>query len=370
MAIYFALVFGFYFLLMMILWLGWRKVLNRKATTPSKWNFISIVIAMRNEKQNLHDLFQSLSSLNYPSTEFEIIMVDDHSTDGSVEEAKKWILQFPSLTVLSLSEWQGGKKAALTYGISQAKGKLIASTDADCVLPAHWLQSINDAFQNKNTNMLIGAVALRNENKFFHQLQSIEFASVIGTGMSLCALGKPTMCNGANLSFRKKIFEEVNGYEGNEHIASGDDEFLMRKIEDNCQASIEVMNPHECVVSTSAQESVRDFIQQRLRWASKWKVNSSSFSRLLAVFIFIVQISWLGVIAWLIVDKSQWAILIVLLKLIFDFVFLSGICSSLKMKFNVLGFVSLQFLYPVYVFSIGIFSQVKNHQWKGRSVTD
>jgi cellulose synthase/poly-beta-1,6-N-acetylglucosamine synthase-like glycosyltransferase len=261
---------------------------------------------------------------------------------------------------------QNGKKAALTYGINLAKGEIVATTDADCVLPQDWLQLINVGFQNKNTNMLVGAVALKNESQIFNQLQSIEFASVIGTGMGLCALDKPTMCNGANLSFRKKIFEEVMGYEGNDHIASGDDEFLMHKVRDRYPSTIQVLNPKGSIVITNSQNSVTDFIQQRLRWASKWNVNSSLFARFLAVFMFAIQISWLGLITWLIISKSVMITTIVFLKLTFDFIFLSSICRSLKMRFNLLAFICLQFLYPVYVLYIGIFSQVTNHQWKGR----
>ena len=214
--------------------------------------------------------------------------------------------------------------------------------------------------------MLIGAVSLQNENHFFSQLQSIEFASVIGTGMSLCKWGNPTMCNGANLSFRKKIFKELDGYSGNEHIASGDDEFLMRKIQSKHPSSIHILNPTESVVITKSQASISDFIHQRLRWASKWKSNTSILAKLLAVFMFVTQASWLALIIWLIVDNSMIAIAIFVLKLIFDLFFLTSVCRSLKMRFNFLAFTCLQFLYPVYVLVIGSFSQIKNPEWKGR----
>lgn len=353
-------------MLLMGLLLGWMKAVTRKPISSSTNIFISVVIAMRNERQTLHQLFQSLSILNYPSTDFEIIIVDDHSDDESILEAKKWIDHFSSLTVLAIPDSQNGKKAALTYGISKSKGRLIATTDADCVLPVNWLQEINEAFQNENTNMVIGAVALQDENKFFSQLQSIEFASVIGTGMALCELGKPIMCNGANLSFRKRVFEEVKGYEGNEHILSGDDEFLMRKIQVSYPSSIHTLNPEDCLVVTKPQASVKDFFQQRIRWASKWKVNSSVLARLIAVFMFVFQVSWLMVIVWSVGDKFMIGVAVIFLKFIFDFIFLRAVCQSLKMKFNLWAFLCLQFLYPLYVLYVGFFSQVKNHQWKGR----
>ena len=94
MAIYFALVFGFYFLLLIMLWIGWYRATNNQASVASESIFISVVIAIRNEKENLGKLFQSLSSQNYSPSNFEIIIVDDHSTDDSASEAKKWMNRF------------------------------------------------------------------------------------------------------------------------------------------------------------------------------------------------------------------------------------------------------------------------------------
>src|ERR1041384_1327781 len=106
MTIYFISVFGFYFLLLIALWFGWRIASRSKINSAKKNIFISVVIAMRNEKENLESLFGSLSALNYESTDFEIILVDDHSTDGSAEEARKWLTHFSSLVVISLQENQ------------------------------------------------------------------------------------------------------------------------------------------------------------------------------------------------------------------------------------------------------------------------
>lgn len=352
----------------MALWMGWRKAIRPQNNSPKKNIFISIVIAMRNEKENLDGLFQSLSALNYPLTDFEIILIDDHSSDDSTNAAKKWMDRFSSLTIRSLDENQIGKKAALSLGISLARGEVITTTDADCILPENWLKQINNGFQDEMIQMLMGAVALQNNDRFFAQLQSIEFASVIGTGVATCALGKPTMCNGANLSFRRKIFDQVNGYQGNEHVATGDDEFLMRKIEERYPGSIRVLNMAQSVVITQPQNSWNKFLHQRLRWASKWSVNTSFFARVLAVFIFSLQASWFLLIIHTVNAQSIFAISLFTLKVLADLLFLSTVCRSLNMSFNPLAFIALQFLYPVYVLFIGFFSQLKNHQWKGRSL--
>jgi len=140
----------------------------------------------------------------------------------------------------------------------------------------------------------------------------------------------------------------------------------MRKIQERYPGSIRVLNPTQSVVITQPQNSWSNFLHQRLRWASKWRVNSSTSARILAVFIFLLQASWLLLIIHTINVQSVFAIGLLALKVLADLVVLSTVCRSLNMSFSPLAFVVLQFLYPVYVLYTGIFSQVKNHQWKGR----
>jgi cellulose synthase/poly-beta-1,6-N-acetylglucosamine synthase-like glycosyltransferase len=365
MASLFVTVFALYFVLLLILIVGEFKAFSVSSSKSSKGVFISVVVAMRNEKENLTQLLESFSKLNYDNSNFEIILVDDHSEDGTETEAIRMSSGFSNVKIISLDKNRFGKKAALTQGIDLAKGEVIATTDADCIVSHNWLQKISEGF-HQETNMLIGAVALENKEGIFGKLQALEFTSVISTGLSLCALGKPTMCNGANLAFRKQIFKEVEGYSGNEQIASGDDEFLMRKIEAKYPKSIKVMG--DCIVETKQQASLPEFTQQRLRWAGKWKANTSLFARSLAVFIFLVQILWLALIIWSGISQSSIVLSFLILKVFVDFIFLFIACRLLKVKFHSIAFIALQFLYPFYVLYIGTFSHERNHQWKGRKI--
>ncbi|HCW07089.1 MAG TPA: hypothetical protein DGG95_06975 [Cytophagales bacterium] len=369
MDVYFGLVFGLYFIFLIALCIGWLSALQTKPSSSSNTILISVVVAVRNESKNIDRLLESLAAQNYPRSNFEIILVDDHSEDDSVSKMEKWLSRINNLKIVHIPGESHGKKAALSHAIHLASGEIIATTDADCILPSNWLTLINQDFAHEKTNMLIGAVAINDATSFFNSLQSVEFASVIGTGISLAALGKPTMCNGANLSFRRKTFFEVKGYLGNENIASGDDEFLMRKILEKYPNSIQVLNPSECVVVTAPQNSLNDFIQQRLRWAGKWKVNSSVFSKSLAVVIILVQLSWMLLIAASLFNSSSFLITILLSKVLGELVFLRFVSGTLKVKFNLISFLLLQFIYPSYVLGIGFLSQASGYRWKGRSVT-
>ena len=138
--------------------------------------------------------------------------------------------------------------------------------------------------------MVFGGVKLEGSS-FFSALQSHEFLSLIGTGAATLWYGLPSMCNGANLAFRKAIFFEVGGYANNLHIPSGDDEFLMRKIFQLFPEGIQFVSDSDAVVSTPASLALKEFVHQRVRWAGKWKHNVSSWNAVVAIFIFCFQLS-------------------------------------------------------------------------------
>lgn len=367
MTFYFLILFVFYFVLLIVLRIGWTKAVALKETQSSeKTFFISVVVAMRNEENNIENLVHDLSNQNYLPSYFEIIIVDDHSADESIHRART-INTSQNLSVISLNGSKG-KKAALTHGIRLAKGDIIVTTDADCTLQPNWLTHINSMFQNHTINMVAGMVAIANENKFFSQWQQMEFASVMGTGAAAFGFKKPLMCNGANLSFRKKIFEEVKGYEGNALIASGDDEFLMRKILKQNPESVQLLNTPETMVATKPQPSLTSFLYQRIRWASKWKRNPSLSAKLLAVVILFLQATW--VFFLFTIRNYNYKVIagIIILKIFADLVFLLPVFNFMKIKFKLLPFLGLQFLYPFYVIFVGLLAPWISYRWKDRKI--
>jgi cellulose synthase/poly-beta-1,6-N-acetylglucosamine synthase-like glycosyltransferase len=213
--------------------------------------------------------------------------------------------------------------------------------------------------------MVAGMVSIADEQKFFSRWQAMEFASVMGTGVATFGLNTPTMCNGANLSFRKEVFNEVEGYEENSHIASGDDEFLMRKIMSRYPDSIKTMNS---IVVTQPQASLRDFFQQRIRWASKWRGNPSISAKLLAVFIFLTQVSWIIFLGSFYRYDPETIFVLFTVKIIADTLFLLPLFRLMKIKFRLIPFLGLQFFYPFYVIFVGLLAPWISYQWKDRKI--
>lgn len=368
MLIYLLLIFSLYFILLILLTVGWYEAIGQPAhTTESR--FISIVVAVRNEEKALPVLMTSLATQQYDQNQFEVILVNDHSTDQTSTLLLDLQRKYPEIKIITILSSGIGKKRALTEGIQLAKGEIILTTDADCKLPPRWISGMNAAF-GTTTSMVVGAVKIAPDFSFFSELQALEFGSVMGSGISLLAWNAPVMCNGANLAFRKKVFEAVNGYEGNFEIASGDDEFLMRKIEQSFPNTIRFAAQKECVVATQPANSIKQFYSQRLRWAGKWKANESVFAKSLAVFVLLVQISWL-IMLGLLISKFKVADLagLIIIKLLLEGLFLWVVSRYLQLRFNLLAFCVLQVVYPVYVIVTGISSRFISYRWKDREVT-
>ncbi len=372
MTVFFLFIFGLYFLLMLVLLYGWEKAMvNRVFEGRHKiTGKITVVIPFRNEEDNLENSIDDLVNQSYSSALYEVVFVDDHSTDRSSDRVALKIASLPNFKLISLPAENEGKKKAITLGIEKSIGDIIVTTDADCRLPMDWLASIADQFQRDGIKMTFGGVKIEENDSFFSKLQTMEFISLIGSGASTLTIGYPSMCNGANLAFLKTAFYEVDGYEGNFSISSGDDEFLMRKINSKFPESICFLPNPESVVPTKAQKSLKDFLYQRLRWAGKWKYNSSAATQLLALYIFFFQLSFICVVVLTLTHKLdlKTAFFLVGGKIVFEFIFLSKVSAFLRVKWRTFYFLLLQLIYPVYVVSIAMASTFISSIWKERKI--
>ncbi len=365
MLVYFLLIFGLYFTVLIFLLVGWNRI--RQSTPLEQKNlFVSVVIPFRNEEKNLRVLIDALENQKYERSNFEVIFVDDHSTDRSVLTLKEW-LPYTRLSVTIIPSAGSGKKRALATGVEMAQGEIILNTDADCFLPPDWILNMVSSF-NSDTQMVVGLVRIEPHN-FFDRLQALEFVSVMGTGIAALRWRLPLMCNGASLAYRKEAYEAVQGYTGNFQIASGDDEFLMRKIQARYSGAVHPVQDLNSVVVTAPAGSFSGFLHQRLRWASKWRANDSGFAKLVAIFIFVVQVSWLLLTGLALFNCSTQIFVLILLKLFLEGFFLGNVSKGLKQPFDFIAFACLQIIYPFYIIFIGVFSQFLSFQWKERSLS-
>ena len=350
----------------LILIVTWLKLKNQKINYVSqKDSKISIIIPCRNEGENILDLLQDLDNQTYPKDNFEVIIANDGSTD----DTEKLVLAFQEnsnyriilLNILT-ENVSSPKKRAIQKSIEIASGTIIISTDGDCRISPDWLSSIENCFGQNNAKLVSSLVTFEDEKTFWNTFQIIEFASLIGSGACAMYLKKPNMCNGANIAYKKDVFFEVGGFTGNEHLASGDDEFLMHKIAKKYPEGVVFNNDKNATVFTKSQPNLAQFYQQRKRWASKWKHYKDWKVIVLAIYIFAVNLGMLYSILKL-------DFLNIMLKCLPEFFFLYLIVSYLGYKDKVRSIPIVQILYPFYVVIFGLVGQGKGYYWKGRKLS-
>lgn len=363
-----------------MLMIGWNKTLNFKVihninTNKSIENpvFISIVVVMRNESANILSLLEDVSRQNYPKNHFELIIIDDFSEDNS----KEIVLNFAKNSVFKIilldnifgnnnqKNIISPKKRAITQAISKAQGEIIMCTDADCGVKPTWLTAMADFYAKNDVVCVSAPVYFAGADNIFEKMQVVEFASLVGSGAASLGLNMPNMCNGANFSYKKMAFLEVSGYEGVEHLISGDDEFLMHKIAAKFPKKVAFLRDERVIVHTQAQKTLKYFINQRKRWASKWQYYEGFAPKILAIFVFLLNLMMVfsGVMAFFDVVF----LVPILIRFCLEFVFLSQILYFFGEKNKIL-YIPITFLiYPFYVIFIGIISQKKQFSWKNRN---
>lgn len=369
MTFIFILIFLSYLVAVFGLITGWIKTISQPVPGVAKEKFISIVIPFRNEENTIGQLIDDLQQQEYPHDKFEVVLINDHSEDSSVSVINEY-LRGP-ISARLMNNAAHGKKSALAKGIRHAIGTIIITTDADCRVKPGWLRSVNNSFADESIKMTFGPVKIETDHTVFSKMQAIEFSSLIGSGASTAAFGFPTLCNGANLAFTKDAFTETGGYDGNEHIASGDDEFLMRKIEARYKDAIRFNHNPESIVTTQPQKTVNNFLVQRLRWAGKWKHHDGTNSKLLAVYVFLFHLLVVVLPFFVLIGDISVYVMLGLLaaKAWVEFFFLHKVSSWLGVSWHWLSFFSLQLLYPIYAVGVAVVALFKKPAWKGRALT-
>lgn len=357
-----------YFILVILIIFGWKKIKPFSPDSKTPAVKISVLIPFRNEEENLSQLLQDLSLQNYPDELLQFVLIDDHSTDKSKEIVLEYMNRNPKIQLLSCSDEEHGKKAALRLGYKNVIGNLIVTTDADCRLNSNWLRTMALHYEEYNSQMIIGPVVFDEEKSVFQKMQSLEFLSLIGSTAGLSGINRPIMCNGANLAYKKEI---INGNIDflNPSLASGDDVFLLHHLKEHNKNNIHFLKSKDAVVVTNAQSSLRAFISQRLRWASKSKGYKDSDSLIIALLIFITNTTLAILLMLSIVDLHYLFLFaaLFLVKSFIDFIFLNQICTFFEKRKLLKWFIPVQLIYIFYVPIIGFLSLFIRSGWKGRT---
>jgi cellulose synthase/poly-beta-1,6-N-acetylglucosamine synthase-like glycosyltransferase len=359
-----------YLILTFIIGMNKSKVVKNKNAVPK--NRFSIVIPFRDEAHNLPNLLNSISALNFPLELFEILLVNDDSQDNFkpiLEEFKK---KNPSLNLSLLQnirKTNSPKKDAINTAINVAKFEWIVATDADCLVPKLLLQLFNQFIEDKKPIFISAPVKFSTQNSLFFHFQNLNFISLMGSTIGGFGIDKPFMCNGANLCYNKAAFLELNGFENNTNIASGDDIFLMEKMLKAYPKKVIFLKSDKNIVETNTENTWKLFINQQIRWASKSASYKSFFAKYVGIVVFSENLLLLilGISAFLFPEFWIYVVLVFTTKIIVDFILIAQTSVFLKSTKSLKYFLPVSLLYPFFIVFIGCLSVVKNYDWKGRS---
>lgn len=326
---------------------------------------LSVVVAARNEAHHISKLLIALTNQQYPKGLFEVVVVDDHSTDDTA--AMVQASAQPNVKLIRADAQQSGKKAALTQGIGAAKYTNLVITDADCVPQPQWLSYMADAFA-AGASFIAAPVKYNSNGTVLHIFQTLDFITLQGITAAGVSSGLHSLCNGANLGYTKDAFQQVHGFAGVDHVASGDDVLLMHKIK-TAGGKVVYLKNKDAIVVTDPAPTWRSFIQQRMRWGSKTTAyqDRSLFWALLLVFVLNAFLLTLCIAGFFNFEFFILTFAFLIWKTAAELPFVYSVAKFFNQQKLVLWFPLLQPLHVLYTVVVGLLSQTGSYHWKGRS---
>ena len=382
--IFTILLFLIYTVLIIYYHRGWVSIPGFRPPAKPATTKISVIIPARNEEENIGACLDSIVAQSYPTQSFEVLVVNDHSTDRMGEIVNSYAGQ--NIRLIDLEDHIDGplnayKKKSIEVGIQRSTGQLIVTTDADCIMPADWLQTIAAFYELHNPAFIAAPVSIDCDNRFIELFQALDF--MVLQGITGAAVHKKihSMCNGANLAYEKAAFESVDGFKGIDKIASGDDMLLMHKIYKQFPGRVMYLKSKDAIVQTPPVNSISEFFQQRIRWASKADKfeDKSLFPVLLLVYLLNFMMLVIPLIcifnnAQFSIFNFQFSILVAWLlmfisKTLIELIFLYPVANFFGKQNMLTIFPLMQPFHIVYTVIAGWLGKFGSYQWKGRKVS-
>lgn len=348
-----------------IIWLlyGFTKIKSFTTETITPATQFTIIVPFRNETENLPKLLESISKLQYPIDLFEVILVDD----ASEEQFQIPNFRFQISVLDNIRTTSSPKKDAINTAIQKASNDWIITTDADCELPKNWLSVFDSFIQGKQVKMVASSVYYNAGNSILDSFQQLDLLSLQGTTIGSFGNQQAFMCNGANFCYDKMYFRELNGFEGNDNIASGDDVFLLQKAIAKDMKSVYFLKSEETLVQTQPETSWTTLFNQRVRWASKTANYSGIYSKQLGLSVFAMNLCWImSLVFWFLNSlENHYFLFLVTAKLWVDAILIFKTARSFRITAS--HFLLSSLIYPFFSTAVVFYSFFGNYTWKGRT---
>jgi biofilm PGA synthesis N-glycosyltransferase PgaC len=365
----FIFLFVCYSALIIYYWQSWKSIPDFSAADQPPSIFLSVIIPARNEEKNIGELLKALREQTYPKEFFEVIVIDDHSTDKTTEI----VAGFPGVKLLTLTDnaINSYKKKAIEKGIAAAYGEWMVTTDADCIPPREWLLTIAACNEKTNAGFIVAPVVFNCNSSAVQVFQAMDFMVLQGITGASVHKKIHSMCNGANLAYEKNLFNEVGGFTDIDHIASGDDMLLMHKIAAKYPDRIYYLKSTAAIVSTPPMLTWKQFFNQRIRWASKATHYKDKRIFLVLLLVYLFNLSFLALLIAGFWNYYFWLLFLAgwILKTIIELPFFSSLAAFFNKRWAIKFFFFFQPLHIVYTIISGLFGQFGKYEWKGRRVS-
>ncbi len=363
-----------YVLLILYYLLGWLRLKEYLPANKNITTKITVVVPARNEAEHIQNLLSDLAEQNLNKNQFEVIVVDDFSTDQTAQLVSQ--SSFQNIRLIRLQDHidqtyptKAHKKKAISLAVEAATGELIVTTDADCRHGSNWLFSIASFYEAHQPAMIAGPVNYFHDRSFLGKFQTLDFLSLVGIAAASIKNGFYNLCNGANLAYTKSAFLSVGGYDGIDHLPTGDDMMLMHKIGKKIPGKIMFIKNKDAIVYTHTEKDLASFWQQRLRWTSKSTHYEDKRITWILAFIYCFNLLQLvnlttGLFLPFYLRLSLWQFMI---KIVIDTVFIYSVARFFTKENLLWLFLPVQVVHVVYVLLIAPFAVFGNYRWKGRT---
>ena len=339
---------------------------------------VSIVIAARNEEDNIASCLRGLAGQTLPAERFEVVLVDDGSSDGTAKLAEEFARDTDvRLTILGTAGLPGGsgsKKRALSLGVERTEGEVVLTTDADCRLPPTWAASMARRFDDDTVGMVIGYAGIRRNSGRLGLLggwEAVDFLNLMAAAAAGAGRGRALASSGQSLGFRKAAYDEVGGYSRIMHRGSGDDVLLMQIIRRTRRWRILFAGDATEHVVHPPSPSLPGLLAKRSRWASSAPfqalLDPPFFAYLACTFAMSVMLlatpilAWWGAVSWFSV-AAAW-----LAKSAAEGALFARSRQVFQRRDLHWQFLPWALSQPLYIVAVGLFGALGRFDWKGRS---
>lgn len=336
---------------------------TRDKRVPGHQPFVSVIIAARNEEKNIRACLETVLQQTYPADRFEVIVVDDHSTDQTAALCRQLGARYTNFRIVTALEHPTlrGKTNALHRGIEQSKGEIILITDADCTVPPTWVEHTAQRYESGVG--IVGGMTLQKAETWFEGIQSLDWAYLLGLASSTVSLYHPLSTIGNNLSFRKAAYVDVGGYENIPFSVTEDFVLFRAIVRTGRWEYLYPIDPNLLVVSQPCS-TFKELLRQKHRWGKGGlDINLTGFG--IMAIGYLAHLFILGTLLWgsFLIASSA-----LLVKFLADYLFLYQTLNKLQRTNLLKYFYAFQLYYILYVMTLPFIVVFGGKVvWKGRA---